>query len=230
MLRVSRQWCLVICLAGLLGVTPAVASTWCGQNGVVTLSFTDGDSLSGVASVAPDDNNLTIVDLYAVLTGVEPVARNQEAFLGIGGFELKLHIEGAEGIIQKQELAYRHINAATEMGACQVGILPGLTLEDGRATLVHWQILFIGQPRNVVFRLDPEGLLSCASLPGCEEAQPYCLYTGTRTAKQAGDLFGAGYVPAYLNWEGDAERPATPDLEPVVGSAHWSELGIYSAR
>ncbi len=218
-------------LRGAVTVLPAVvlgffltagvagASTWCGHNGVVKLSFTAGDSLSGVANAEPDETGLTAVDLYAVLDQVDLVSHEGEKFLGLGGFELQLIVEGAEAIFQEQNFDFVGPNLGRAQGQCHVGINPGLDLVDGRATLVHWRLLFRGRPQNVVFRLDPGGLFSTRSLPAVAECNPYALYVGTLDRKQVGLMFGAGYVPAYLNWEGKV------DLVPVVGKQTWQDVG-----
>ncbi len=88
--------CLVAAACVVLAA-PAVASTWCGQNGVVRLSFTQGEELTSVTTAAPGESGVTLVDVWAYLDEVEPMARDGEVFLGIGGFELKLVIEGAAG-------------------------------------------------------------------------------------------------------------------------------------
>ncbi len=224
MYRKQMRWLLSISLLGMFLSSCAVASVWCGQNGLIRLSFTEGDSLVGVLATEPDSSGLTAVDLYAVLDDVELVARDGEKFVSLGGFEFKLAIEGAEGIIQAQEFPFRQFNMGQQLGTCYVGIYPGLAITAGRATLVHWRILFRGKPQNVVFRLDPTGLRSCATLAGCEQHHPYALYTGTPTAGQTGDMFGAGYVPAYLNFDGEA------DLSPVTGSGAWHEVGVYRRK
>jgi len=222
MYRGQMRWLLLISFLGMFSTGGAVASVWCGQNGLIRLSFTEGDSLVGVLAAKPDSSGLTAVDLYAVLDDVELVARDGEKFVSLGGFELKMVIEGAEGIIQAQEFPFRQFNMGQQLGTCYVGIYPGLAIKEGRATLVHWHILFRGKPQNVVFRLDPAGLRSCATLAGCEQHHPYALYTGTPTAGQTGDMFGAGYVPAYLNFDGEA------DLTPITSTGLWSEVGVYS--
>ena len=47
------------------------------------------------------------------------------------------------------------------------------------------------------------------------------MYVGSVPSYQMGDVFGAGYVPAYLNWDGE------PDLQPQSGEASWQDVGIY---
>jgi len=76
----------------------------------------------------------------------------------------------------------------------------------------------------VVFRLDPEALISCPRTEGCSEGRPYALYTGNDACKQLGSIFGAGYVPAYLNFKGE------PDLTPVRAQQTWQDVGLYDPR
>jgi hypothetical protein len=101
-----------------------------------------------------------------------------------------------------------------------VGISPEQPLVDGRATLVHWRLMFMGDPKNVRIGLDPAGLHSCRTLPDCPDSGTQALYVGTADSQLNGVMFGAGYAPAFLNWEGE------PDNEPVLGHAPWQKVGI----
>jgi hypothetical protein len=200
----------------------ALGTVWCGQNGLVKLSFSDGDTLTHILKVEPNEHGLTVVDLYAVLDEVELTAYQGEKFVTLGGFEFNLAVEGAEALFQSQDFPFRHFNIASKLNQCQVGVLPGLPIKNGKASLVHWRVLFRGSVKNVAFRLDPEGLDSCSKVRGCIESNPYALYVGTEDAHFVGMMFGAGYLPAYLNWEGE------PDLTPVVGKNSWREVGVFT--
>lgn len=203
---------------------PASASTWCGENGVVRLSFTQGEDLTSVTTVAPGEGGATLVDLWAYLDEVEPMMRDGEVFLAIGGFELKLVIEGAAGSVVSQEFPFPRLNIGKEPGTCIVGIDPSARLAQGRTELVHWQILFPEPPQKVIFRLDPDALPSCKTVPGCPGSGAFMLYNGTVDAKQVSDMFGAGCVPAYLNW------PQAPEVKALRGTTSWRDVGVYTPR
>lgn len=212
----------LVALACVVLAAPALASTWCGQNGVVRLSFTGGEDLVSVTTAAPGEGGVTLVDVWAFLDEVEPMARDGEVFLAIGGFELKLVIEGAKGTVVKQEFPFPRLSIGKEMGHCVVGIDPSARLVHGRTELVHWQVMFPQPPQKVIFRLDPEGLPSCKTVEGCPGSGSFALYTGTVDAKQVSDMFGAGCVPAYLNW------PQAPEVKPLRGTSPWREVGVYA--
>ncbi len=203
---------------------PAFASDWCGENGLVRLSFTEGEELNSVKTLETDAKGVVMVDLYAYITDMDPVKRDGEAFLGIAAVEFTLVIEGAEGFITSQEFAQANRSVGRRPGEVMVGLDPGLPVKNGRAQVVHWTILFQGNPENVVFRLDREALISCARTEGCSEGRPYALYTGNDASNQLGSLFGAGYAPAYLNFKGE------PDLTPLKGMQSWQDVGLYDAR
>lgn len=205
-------------------LTPAAFAGWCGENGVVRFSFEEGPELVPVAKVAAGENGVTMVDLYAWLTDVEPLQKDGEAFLGTGALELQLVIEGAEGFILKQEYPQESRQVGRTLGNCIVGFSPGLKIRDGATQLVHWQIMFQGSPENVVFRLDPEGLLTCERTEGCPGSGVSALYTGTQAGNSIGAIFGAGHQAAYLNYEGE------PDLQPVTGTVSWEDVGEFSRR
>ena len=209
----------------LAGCAAVQASDWCGENGLVRLSFTEGSDLQGVKTVEAAEKGVTTVDLYAYLTDMDPVKLNGEAFLGIAAVEFTLLIEGAEGFIISQEFAMANRTVGRRPGEVMVGFDPGLSAKTGSAEVVHWKIMFQGTPQNVVFRLDPDALLSCQRTAGCPEGAPYALYTGNDACKQMGSIFGAGYVPAYLNYS-----MAEPDLSPVHGKQTWQDVGLYEGR
>lgn len=213
----------ILAAAAAVGLSvPASASVWCGYNGVLRLSFTDGENLTPTTTLEPDASGLVTVDLYAVLDGVEDAYKNRERFVAVGGAEFKLVVEGGEGMIVKEEFPVEVFNFGKEKGQCLVGYSKPLRLNDGRVTLAHWQILFRGRPENVTFRLDPDGLMSCKSLQGCAEGVTPMIYAGTMASSQLGDFFAASYVPAYLNWDG------MPDVAPVGGGTSWRETGVYT--
>lgn len=213
---------LTTCLTTLVGTT-ALAG-FCGENGVVRFSFVEGPQLQPVATVEAGENGVTMVDLYAWLTDVTPLKKNGEAFLGISAFELQLVIEGGEGFILKQDYPQAHRQVGQKLGNCIVGLYPGLDFTEGGTQLVHWQIMFQGTPENVVFRLDPAGMVTCERTPGCEESGVSALYAGTETSGFVGSIFGAGYQPAYLN------PTAEVDLEDVHGTVTWQDVGEFELR
>jgi hypothetical protein len=218
MLRFARM--IVGAGAVMLLVTAAAsASTWGGHNGVVRLSFTSGDTLTSSLNVAPEEGGVVITDLYAVLDGVEPAVYNGTTVASLGGLELRLQIEGAEYLIMSQEFPFANFNVGQKPGDVRVGAVGGLPLEDGRATLVHWQVLLKGKPRDVTFRLDPAGARSCETLQGCPGSGTDVLWTGSVEQKLEGLIFSAVGAPAYLNWE---EAPAAVA---GVGSPSWRDVG-----
>ena len=81
-----------------------------------------------------------------------------------------------------------------------------------------------GKPGNVVFGLDQDGLQTAKVLEGYDDAGSWALYTGTWASDTLGDIFGAGYVPAYLNWDGE------PDLAPRRGKVSWDQTPLYGKR
>lgn len=211
----------ILSLVGLAAT--AAASTWCGKNGVLRLSFTEGEELTQVQALAPDQTGLTTVELYAILADREPVAHEGEQFLTIGGFELMLVVEGAEPIFKSEVFPEQSFNMSRVQGACRVGIFPGQAIQPQGTTLAHWTLLFAGEVANVKFSLEADWCPSCPGLVGCLDSQTYALYTGTPDAKMSGMMFGAGYAPAYLNW---ADQPA---LEAVAGQQTWAEVGVFKA-
>ncbi len=215
---------LVLLIALLTLAVPTAHAQWCGENGLIRLSFSDGEEIQSVKNTDTESKGVTIVDLYAYLTDLDPVKRDGEAFLGVGALELTLVVEGAEAFITSQEFPVANRTVGRRPGEVVVGFDPGIDLGKEKTQLVHWQILFQGTPENVVFRLDPEGGISCKRTPGCAEAKPYALYTGTNASRLVSSIFGAGSVPAYLNFKGE------PDLEPLHGNVTWQDVGLYKKR
>ena len=207
------------------GAAPAAASVWCGENGLVRFSFAAGDSLVETVRTGEPEGGVTIVDVYAWLTGMEPVARRGDAFLRLGGIELKLQVTGAEASILAPEFTdAKALNVGQGPGTLAVGFHPGLRVQDGRVLLVHWKLLFQGRPQDVRVGLDATQLSSCATLAGCPESGTQALYAGADAANQLDSLFGAGYVPAWINPAGE------PDHTPVTGKVGWRDVGVYQAR
>jgi hypothetical protein len=214
-------------LAGLMlsVALPAVAMVWCGENGLIRFSFVAGDTLVETLTTSEPKDGVTVVDVEAWLTGVDPVALDGDAFLRVGGVELALSITGAEATVISQEFAEtKVVNVGQALGQVAVGISPGARLKGGSALLVRWKVLLQGRPQNVRFGLDPTGLRSCMTTAGCPEAGSQALYVGAASANQLNFLFGAGYAPAWLNPEQE------PDRTPVTGTVSWQQAGIFQAR
>jgi len=210
-------------LCGCL-TAPASASEWCGENGLIRLAF-DAEGVERVARMEAADDGTTTVELFAVLTDVARVQREGEAFLALGGIELLLSIEGADGRILEEGFPVKVLNVGKKKGHCVVGYDPGLRLErDGATQLARWKILFVGAVEDVTFRLDPAGLVSCETVAGCEESGSPALYIGSYGAGQLIDVFGAGYAPAALN------PTVEPQLEPVHGQSTWAKVGRFAKR
>ncbi len=214
----------MIGLATLAFAVPAGATTWCGENGLVRFSFVAGDSLVQVFDSGPAENGVTKVDLYAWLTDYDHVKHDGEVMTALGAYELSLKITGAEAYIIKQELPGEGFNVGKAQGTLAYGLADGLSLTPGRVMLAHWQIMFQGRPEDVRFGLDPAELQSCAKTEGCPGSGAQALYVGAASCNQLDMMFGAGYVPAWLN------PIAGPDLTPVRGTSPWQEVGVFEAR
>lgn len=214
----------LVLAAGVMWPAGAQASTWCGDNGLIRFSFVQGDSLVTVLHTDDPENGVTSFDLYAWLTDFEPVAKDGEAFLHLGGMEFKLVITGAEAFILEQEFPSKVLNVASEMGHVAAGLHPGEKIRDNKVFLVRWKIMFQGRPENVRIGLDPAGLMSCAGMDGCADCEPVALYAGNESSQQVGLILGAGYVPSWVN------PTEEPDQTPVTGKCPWSEVGVLSAR
>ncbi len=204
--------------------TPARATVWCGENGLIRFSFSEGDSLVSVLDNGPAENGVTRIDLYAWLTDVDGVKHDGEVLTALGAFELSLEITGAEAFILKQEFPSEGFNVGQGQGNIAFGLHSGLGFKHGRTLLVHWQIMFQGRPENVRFGLDPEKLVSCAKTEGCSDGHPQALYVGSASSNLLNMMFGAGYQPAWLN------PTAEPDCTPVHGHGTWQEVGVFKPR
>jgi len=209
----------ILALAG-----SAQASNWCGENGLVRFSFADGEEIVSVGTAEPDDTGVTLVDVFAWITDVTPLKKDGEAFLATAAVEMMLKIEGAEGFIIETEFFMKSRNVGRGPGTIAVGFDPGLQFEDGRTKVVRWRVLFQGKPENVVFSLDQSGLQTATTLKDYNDAGTWALYTGTWASDTLGDMFGCGFVPAYLNYDGE------PDLEPRRGKMSWEEGDLYEKR
>jgi len=208
---------------------PAAASIWCGENGVIRFSFAPGDSLLETVVTGEPANGLTIVDVAAWLTDVTPVARQGDAFLRVGGVELKLAMTGPGGqaigqVIGQEFPDPRALNVGQAPGQVAVGFNPGLRLRAGSVLLARWKVLFQGRPQDVRFGLDPAGARSCATVEGCPGTGAQAVYVGADSANQMDCLFSAGFVPAWLNPTGE------PDRTPVRGTASFADVGVFQAR
>jgi len=213
---------ILITLLALAGA--AQASNWCGENGLVRFSFADGEEIMSVATAEPDESGVTLVDIFAWITDVTPLQKGGEAFLATSAVEMKLKIEGAEGFIIEQEFFMKNRNVGRASGTIAVGFDPGLPFVDGCTKVVRWRVLFQSKPENVVFSLDQSGLQTATTLKDYNEAGSWALYTGTWASDTLGDMFGCGYVPAYLNYDGE------PDLAPRRGKMSWEEGTLYKKR
>jgi len=213
----------MICILLVSWAVVANASTWGGHNGDIRLTFTEGPEYEHVKQSEPMPKAGVIIDLYAVLSGVERVTYVGQQYLSVGGWELQLRVDGAEWEIMEIELPEQSINAGREKGCMYVGKYTGVKFVDGDAKLARWRIRLLGEPKNVTFSLDPAGLNSCAAMEGCPDSGTQALWTGSGAAGQVGLLFSAGYIPAYLNWEGE-----TPELKPVRGKGDWRDTGLFT--
>lgn len=210
----------------LLMLLPAGQSMalWCGQNGVIRLSFTPAPDLTAVHAAEASEKGVTIVDVYAYLTDLDPVKKNSVIFTGVGGLELNLIIEGAEGFITSQEFPIQNRSLGRRPGEIIAGFYPGIELQGEATQLVHWQVMFQGTPEDVVFRLDRSDGITAQRTEGLAGMQASAYYTGVDANQQLGDLFAAGSVAAYLNYTGE------PDLAVKDARVSWQEVGVYEAR
>jgi hypothetical protein len=215
---------LVLYAVAPLAAAPAGASTFCGCNGDVALSFAPAPEIVAVLEQAPDDADLVSVEVHAVFVDVERLEGPRGAFLDLGGYELELRITGAEPLnVTKQHLIpFRDFGARPTQ--CLVGTVPGERLVDGPLAVVKWRVTFQGEVSDVRFDLDPAGLLSCERTEGCEGSGASVVYVGTVDAGQEGYIFAAGCRPAVLNPTGDAELDAIPCTR-----SH-AEVGVYERR
>jgi hypothetical protein len=207
-----------------LATAPAAASTFCGCNGEVALSFTPAPELTAVLEQAPDAQGLTRVEVHAVLVDVAELEGPRGVFQDLGGYELELRITGAEPLsVSKQHLIpYRDFGARPTQ--CLVGTTPGEPVVGQPLALVKWQLVFQGEVEDVRFDLDPAGIISCERTPGCEGSGASAMYVGTVDARQEGYIFAAGARPAVLNPTGE------PELEPQPCTRGFAEVGVYQER
>jgi hypothetical protein len=213
----------VLLTAVLLPVS-AGATVWCGENGLFRFSFVEGDSMVTVLHTEKPVGEVTFLEVYGWLTDVDPVSREGEFFLHVGGFELQLTIEGAEAYILEQNFPSEVLNIGKEIGQIAAGMYPEQKIRDGKVLLVTWKVLIKGPVENVRFGLDPTGLMSCAEIKGCAKSEPPALYVGNESSRLEGLMVGAGYGPSWVNPTGD------PDQTPVTSKQSWEEVGIFTAR
>ncbi len=214
---------LSICVLSLSLAAAASAGTWGGHNGDIRLTFTEGPEYEHFKQSKPLPKAGVILDLYAVLSGVDQVLFHDEKYMSVGGWELQLQVDGAEWEIMELELPDDSINAGTAKGYMYVGKYSGVKFVDGDAKLARWRIRLLGDPKNVTFSLNPGGLNSCITTDGCPGSGTQALWTGSGAAGLIGVLFSAGYIPAYLNWEDDP-----PELAAVHGKGEWSDTGLFT--
>lgn len=209
----------------LSAALPVAASDWGGHYGTIHLSFTPAPEITSTTEADEMPGLGTTVDVYAVFTVDQKIAAEGEQVLTVGGLELQLAVDGAPGWrVIKQEINSKNFNIAHDPGAVQAGLMPGISFTNGPAQLVHWTLLIPDHPENVVFRLDPKGVHSCDTLKDCKGSGTVAMWSGSMSAGQAGLLFSASYVPAYLNWTRDGK----PDLTPVRGKVDWSDTGLFT--
>ncbi len=214
----------VLLLPAVLLPDLAGASTWCGENGLIRFSFVEGDSMVSILDTGEPVDGVTTFEVFAWLTDIDEVAMDGEAFLHLGGMEFKLTITGAEAFILEQTFSSQVLNVGKEMGQIAAGLHPGDRIRGGKVFLVRWKIMIQGRPEDVRFGLDPSGLMSCAQLEGCPEGEPKALYVGNESSRHLGNMFGAGYVPSWVNPTGE------PDQTPVHGKQSWRDVGIFEER
>lgn len=211
-------------LALTLAAFPAVASNWCGENGLVRFSFSEGDSLVPVLFAEPDESGLTRVELYVWLTDVDPVALGGNALLHVGGFEMELACDGAAGSVVGKTFPTKVLDVSDTPWQVMTGLNPNPKLVNGRTFLVKYEIVFEGRPENVRFSVLPGGIGTCATVEGCPGTNAHFIYIGPSYPDMLGEVFSAGYEPAWLNPTGE------PDLTPVRGTSTWRDVGRFQAR
>jgi len=223
-LALRRSLLAMALLAAVLLPMSAEATLWCGENGVIRFSFVEGDSLVTILNVPEAENGVNFFHIYAWLTDVDPVAQEGEAFLKLGGAEVKLTIYGDEVFILEQNFPTEALNLGKDLGHAAAGFHPELGISDGKVLLVSWKVMIQGKPENVRIGLDRSGLISCDDLRGCAKSEPPALYVGGPSSRQSGVIIGAGYVPSWINPVGE------PDQTPVTGKQSWRDVGIFSER
>jgi len=211
----------MLCLMSLALAAGASASVFCGGNGLVTLSFTPAPEITRVAEAEAGEP----VEVYAILDGVELVDGPGGVVLAMGGFECELRIIGAEPASVDKAVLVPHRDFGQLPTRVWAGFAAeGVRLDRGPVALVRWTVSFDEKPVDVRFELDPEGLLSCAGLEGCLEANVTAIYNGALDVRQESRFFGAGFAPAVLNPTGE------PDLAEHPCTVGFAEVGIFKAR
>jgi hypothetical protein len=205
----------------LVVALPATATVFCGGNGNVHLSFTEGPELQSVHHVETTADGVVMVDVYAVLQDVVRVDGPGGAMVSLGGFELDLRITGAEPQAIEKKVLIPHRDFGGRPTQCLVGTHPGEKIMGTSLPLVRWRVVLSGELADVRFDLDPAGLHSCATTAGCPESGASALYVGTPDAGQENYLFGAGCMPAVLNPSGE------PTLELVPCTASVAAIGVF---
>ncbi len=222
-MKYSRKISMLAVLALMAMLSGPAAAQWCGENGVIRFSFSEGDSIVSLAQVEPE-NGVVQLTVYAWLTDVVPVKRDGDAFLSTGGFEFELEVEGARAYVTGKSVPIDHLDMGKTNESLIVGLNPGLTLMNGRVLLAQWSVMFQGKPEDVVFRLRKEPGHSCKTVAGCAECGSPALYIGVEGSEQLTCFFGAGYVPAYLNPTGEI------DTTPVHGNCTFEDVGVFERR
>lgn len=221
---IQRSLLTLVLLTAVLLPASSSATVWCGENGMFRFSFVEGDSLVTVLHTEETSGEVTFFDVYCWLTDVDPITREGEVFLHVGGFELKLDITGAEVFILEQDFPSEALNLGKELGHIAAGLHPEQKIKDGQVLLATWKIMIKGPVENVRFGLDPSGLMSCAEIKGCVKSDPPALYVGNESSRQEGLLVGAGFVPSWINPTGEV------DQTPVHAKQNWRDVGIFTAR
>lgn len=209
----------------VLTVGPAAASTFCGCNGTIKLSFSEGPTIEPVARMSPGDGGLVVVDVWAILDDVAPMEGPGGVFMALGGYEFELQITGGEPFAVVKTLTAPNRGFGQRPTQVWAGTsYDGMRVDRGPIALCHWTVLFRGEVSNVRFALDPAGLLSCEGMATCDGNGVQALYCGSSDARLEDHLFGAGCQPAVLNPTDDA------DFEPVPCTLGFAEVGVFTPR
>jgi len=207
----------------LLLPTTAGASDWGGHHGTIHLSFTPPPDLQPVSRGESMGEMGTVVEVFAVLKDLDPIKHEGERILAAGGYELRLRIEGADDArVLTKEIPTPHFDVSKDPAAVICGLQPDITFTAQGVVLVVWKVLIPGAPHPVSFHLDPAGVRSLTGIESAAESGSYAIWSGSLQNRQHGLLFSAGYVPAYLNADGDV------DLTERLGTGHWSDRGMFT--
>ena len=173
------------------------ASTWCGENGVVRLSFAQGDDLQiGDDGGARRGRRHAGRRLGLPRRGGADGARRRGVPGASAASRLKLVIEGAAGTVVKQEFPFPRTQHRPEPGYCIVGIDPSARLVDGRTQLVHWQVMFPQPPQKVDLPARPRFVAQLQDGRGLPRQRRRSRSTrAPSTPTRSSDMFGAGCVP-----------------------------------